>query len=65
MEKEHRVIIVGGGFGGIRCALDLAKNKPPHLKITLISDSTHFEYHAALYRVVTGRYPLEVCIPLD
>lgn len=59
-----KIIIVGGGFGGIRCALDLAKQNPNNAKAILISDKPHFEYHAALYRVVTGRSPLEVCIPL-
>ena len=68
MNKQSReikkIIIVGGGFGGVRCALDLAKKKLPNIKIVLISDRSHFEYHAALYRVVTGHSPLEVCIPL-
>lgn len=61
---KHRVVIVGGGFGGIRAALDLAKHAD-EFDITLVSDKPHFEYHAALYRVVTGRSPLEVCIPLS
>ncbi len=59
------ITIVGGGFGGIRCALDLARRALPTTRIQLISNRNHFEYHAALYRVVTGRSPLEVCIPLD
>lgn len=63
-KKETKIVIVGGGFGGIRCALDLAAKRLPKVKIILISDKPHFEYHAALYRVVTGRSPLEVCIPL-
>lgn len=59
-----RILIVGGGFGGVRAALDLAAANLPGVKIVLVSDKPHFEYHAALYRVVTGRSPLEVCIPL-
>lgn len=55
---------MGGGFGGIRAALDLAKKQLPGVKIILISDKPHFEYYPALYRVVTGQSPLEVCIPL-
>lgn len=59
-----KIVIVGGGFGGVRAALDLAGKKIPGAHITLISDKPHFEYTPALYRVVTGRSPLEVCIPL-
>jgi NADH:ubiquinone reductase (H+-translocating) len=64
MEETKRVVIVGGGFGGVACALALAKQKNPLVKITLISDTPHFEYHGALYRLVTGGSPFEVCIPL-
>lgn len=59
-----KVIILGGGFAGVRAALDLARCAPRETKIVLISNTPHFEYHAALYRVVTGRSPLEVCVPL-
>jgi NADH dehydrogenase len=63
--QEKNIVIVGGGFAGVACALELAKHAPKNCHITLISDKPHFEYHAALYRVVTGRSPLEVCILLD
>lgn len=59
-----RLVIIGGGFAGIRVALDLARRKTPGLKITLISSKPHFEYYPTLYRVVTGRSALQVCIPL-
>lgn len=57
-----RVIIVGGGFGGVRAALALANKK--NVDVKLISNQSYFEYHAALYRSATGRSPLEVAIPL-
>ena len=60
-----RIVIVGAGFGGIATALALAKRKPKDAKIILISEKPHFEYHPGLYRVVTGRSPLEVCIPIE
>lgn len=60
--SPHHVVIVGGGFGGIRAALKLVNKRP--FKVTLISDQSYFEYHAALYRSATGRSPLEVAIPL-
>lgn len=59
------IIIVGGGFGGIRAALDLARAKLPGVKVVLVSDKPHFEYQPALYRVMTGKSPLEVCVPLQ
>lgn len=62
---RKKILIIGGGFAGIGCALDLDKQNLPNTKIVLVSDKTHFEYHPALYKVVTGRSPLEVCIPLD
>lgn len=61
-QTPHNVVIIGGGFGGVRAALNLANISM--FKVTLISDQTFFEYHAALYRSATGRSPLEVAIPL-
>lgn len=57
-----RVVIVGGGFGGVRTAIKLAGKKGFDVK--LISDKPYFEYHAAMYRAATGRSPMEVAIPL-
>jgi len=62
--EGKRVLIVGGGFGGVVAALTLARKRLPNVKIVLVSEKPHFEYHAALYRVVTGRSPFEVCVPL-
>lgn len=62
--NTKRVLIVGGGFAGIETARRLAQAKNPNLAITLISNKTYFEYYPALYRVVTGASPIEVCIPL-
>lgn len=62
VSKNTRVVIVGGGFGGVKAALNLA-NKPG-FDVQLISDNTHFEYHGALYRSAVGHSPMEVVIPL-
>lgn len=62
-EPEKRVLIVGAGFGGIAAALAFPRHSQGY-KVTLVSSRPHFEYHPALYRVVTGRSPLEVCIPI-
>lgn len=47
-----KVLIAGGGFGGIVAARQLAKNQG--LEVTLITDSEFFRYCPSLYRVVTG-----------
>lgn len=56
------IVIVGGGFAGVKLARELAADRRFH--ITLISARTCFEYHAALYRSATGRSRLEVAVPL-
>lgn len=63
MRKENkRVVIVGGGFGGVKAALELSNT--PRIEVVLISQNTHFEYHGALYRSAVGHSPKEVVIPL-
>lgn len=59
---KKRIVIVGGGFGGIKAALDLQQHK--QFSVKLISDKQHYEYHAALYRSATGWSPKEVVVPL-
>lgn len=61
-QKPLRVMIVGGGFGGVRTALKLAKN--PRNQITLISDREEFQYYPALYSSATGHSRLESWAPL-
>lgn len=56
------VTIVGGGFGGVKTALELAKNKRNH--ITLITDKPDFQYYPALYGTATGRSHLQSWVPL-
>lgn len=57
-----QVLIVGGGFGGVRTALKLAKN--PNNHITLISDKDEFQYYPTLYSSATGHSHLESWAPL-
>mgnify|MGYP003385496483 CR=1 FL=1 len=56
------VLIIGGGFAGVKLARNLANDA--RFSVTLMSDRDHFEYHAALYRSATGRSHLEVAVPL-
>lgn len=60
--KTQRIVIVGGGFGGVKAALQLS-NKPG-FEVILISQTSNFEYHGALYRSATGHSPMEVVIPI-
>jgi NADH dehydrogenase len=64
-EKEQIIMditIVGGGFGGIKSALELAKDSKN--RVTLISDKRDFQYYPALYGAATGRSHLESWVPL-
>lgn len=58
-----RVVIVGGGFGGIKAALDLSKD--PQFRITLVTDKDHFLYYPALYGTATGHNHRESVVALD
>jgi NADH dehydrogenase len=63
MPVRPKVLIVGGGFGGVRVALGLAKRRD--LTVTLLSDKPYFEYLPALYRVATAMAPLGAIVPLS
>lgn len=58
-----KVIVVGGGFAGIETMKSLVKQKG--VDPILFSDKSYFEYYPALYRIVTGASPIEVCIPIS
>lgn len=57
-----QITIVGGGFGGVKAALELSKSKKNH--ITLISDKTDFQYYPGLYGTATGKSHLQSWVPL-
>jgi NADH dehydrogenase len=56
------VTIVGGGFGGVKAALEISKNRKSH--VTLITDKKDFQYYPALYSAATGGSHLEAWVPL-
>lgn len=56
-------VIVGGGFAGVKTALELSKRQIG--KITLISDHPYFLHHATLYATATGRNHSESVLPLN
>src|SRR5258708_1865254 len=52
MSGIKKVLILGGGFGGIKTALELAKDKA--FEVQLMSDSPNFSFHPTLYKTATG-----------
>ncbi len=60
---QQKVIIVGGGFGGIRTALDLAKKGG--FDITLISKNPNFEYYPGLHKMLGVSESVTVQVPLE
>ena len=63
---QQKVIIVGGGFGGIRTALDLAQRAGTggEFEITLISKNLNFEYYPGLHKMLGVGELVTVQIPL-
>lgn len=61
---SHRIVIVGGGFGGVTAALHLSKKHLNDTEIILISDKPNLEYYGVLWRLVGGAKLGEACIPL-
>jgi len=57
-----KITIVGGGFGGVKTALELSKNL--RNRITLITDKEDFQYFPALYGTATGKSHLQSWVPL-
>ncbi|MGK2896160.1 MAG: NAD(P)/FAD-dependent oxidoreductase, partial [Candidatus Saccharimonadales bacterium] len=58
-----QITIVGGGFGGVKTALELAKKKKN--TITLITASKQFQFYPTLYATATGTNHQESWIPYE
>jgi NADH:ubiquinone reductase (H+-translocating) len=61
--KKQKVVIVGGGFGGVKTALELCKQNA--FDVTLISDLDHMRYYPSLYRTATGKSREISWLPLE
>ena len=64
MLRKH-VVIIGGGWAGIKLARDLANVDRGKLRVTLISAEPNFRYSSALYKVATGHNEREAIIPIS
>ncbi len=60
-QNPKKVVIIGGGFGGIAAAKKLAKTRG--VEVLTITKNPFFEYYPALYKLVTGALAIEVCVP--
>src|SRR4051812_29258598 len=63
---NKRIIIVGGGFGGVKCAETLCRgNKREDLEIVLFNDQNHLVFSPLLAEVVgSSLNPIDVIVPL-
>ncbi len=60
--KKTKILVVGGGFGGVKSALELCEI--PSFDVTLLSSNRNFEHHPTLYRTATGGRRAISSIPL-
>ncbi|MBW4062039.1 FAD-dependent oxidoreductase [Candidatus Saccharibacteria bacterium] len=62
VQPHHKILIIGGGFGGVKAALKLCQ--VPNAHVTLISQTAVFSYYPQLYHAATGGSRAEAVIPL-
>lgn len=62
VNSKIKVLILGGGFGGIKTALELSGHHA--FDVTLISDQDNFRYYPRLYKTATGGNHTASEIPL-
>ncbi len=62
-QLKQRVLIIGGGFGGVKAALELVEDD--RFEVTLLSDDTDLRYYPTLYHTATGGRRANSSIPLS
>jgi NADH dehydrogenase len=63
MKSPQRIVIIGGGFGGVYAYRELRKkNSKKDIVITLISKSNYFLFTPLLHEVATGGLPVSSII---
>src|SRR6266536_5086288 len=66
MQPIPRIIIVGGGFSGAKCAEVIRRRLPPgRAEIVLFNDENHLVFSPLLAEVVGSSInPMDVVVPL-
>jgi len=60
--SPHRVVVIGGGFGGLQASLKLARLP---VEVTLVDRRNFHLFQPLAYQVATGAVsPAEICYPL-
>jgi len=63
-QPSGRVVVVGGGFGGLETAFDLRLSAGERAEITLVSDTDHFLFKPNSIYVPFGLDPEKLKVPL-
>lgn len=59
--KKEKILVVGGGFGGVKAALELSEDS--RFEVTLLSDTKELRYYPTLYHTATGGKRANSSIP--
>lgn len=60
---KRKVIVIGGGFGGLNCARNLAKSK--NLEVLVLDRRNHHLFQPLLYQVaMAGLSPADIATPI-
>ncbi|MDB5166268.1 MAG: hypothetical protein JWM37_340 [Candidatus Saccharibacteria bacterium] len=60
---KQRILVVGGGFGGVKAALELSRSSK--VAVTLLSDRSVFRYYPTSYHTATGGAHSNAALSLD
>lgn len=65
MEAKKKIVVVGGGFGGLSACQEWIRRHPTDTELTLVDQKNHHLFQPLLYQVATaGLSPAEIAVPL-